>query len=195
MAYISVANLKIYLDVTASGDDTLLTALIARAQAVIDAKTHRTFEASADSTRKFTVGMDTDGRKLFFDEDCCSITTVTTNADKSGGGDVIPAAQYATMPRNRTPYYGIEILSSSSYDWDYTSDPENGITVAGKWAWSTTAPENIIQACARLAGYFYKQKDAQIFDVTAIPEAGIIQIPQGIPRDVELLLEPYVKRL
>ena len=195
MSYCTVAEVKTYAGVTGSGDDTLIDALITRAQKAIETYTHRLFEASADSTRKFTVGKDTTGRALFFDEDNCALTTVTTDADRVGGGDAIPAAQYATMPRNRTPYYGLEILSSSAYDWEYTSNPENGITVAGRWAWSTTPPADIAHACIRLAAFFYRQKDAQVFDVTAIPDAGVITIPQGLPADVKLILEPYVKRV
>jgi len=191
MAYTTAALLKTYLGVSGSGDDTLLTALIARAQSAIDHYTGRTFEASGDTTRKFTVGVDTDGNMLYFDEDCAAITTVTTNADNGSGGTTIAAAYYVTYPRNRTPYYAIEILNT--YSWEYTTDAENGITVAGKWAFSTSAPDDIVHATIRLAAYFYRQKDAGVFDTTAIPDAGIIQIPQGIPRDVQLILNPYRK--
>jgi len=86
MAYTDAATLKTYLGVSGAGDDTLLTALIARAQSAIDAYTSRTFEASADTTRKFTVGKDTDGRKLYLDEDLSSITAIVTNADDGSGG-------------------------------------------------------------------------------------------------------------
>ena len=193
MAYTTAALLKTYLGVSGSGDDTLLTALIARAQQAIDTYTGRTFEASADTTRKFTVGEDTNGRMLYFDEDCAAITTVTTNADDGSGGTAVASTEYVTHPHNRTPYHAIELLYSSSNTWTYTSDRQNGVTVLGKWAYSTSAPDDIVHACLRLAAYYYRQKDAGSFDTTAIPEAGIIQIPQGIPRDVQLILNPYVK--
>jgi hypothetical protein len=193
MAYTTAALLKTYLGVTSATDDTLLTALIARAQSAIDHYTGRTFEASADSTRKFTVGVDTDGRMLYFDEDCAAITTVTTNADDGSGGTTIANTYYVTHPRNRTPYYAIEILSSADYSWEYTNDPTAGITVTGKWAFSTAAPDDIVHATLRLAGYYYRQKDAGVFDTTAIPDVGIIQIPQGIPKDVQMILNPYRK--
>lgn len=192
MAYATIASLKLYLGVGASGDDVLFTSLIARAQAGIDRFTGRTFEASADSTRKFTVGVDTVKSKLYLDEDLAAITTITTNADNASP-DTLATSDYITHPRNRTPYYAIEIITSSTYNWTYTTDPENGITVAGKWAWSTSAPDDIVHACIRLAGYYYRQKDAGVFDTTAIPDAGIIQVPQGIPRDVQLILNPYKK--
>uniref|UniRef100_A0A6M3J628 Uncharacterized protein n=1 Tax=viral metagenome TaxID=1070528 RepID=A0A6M3J628_9ZZZZ len=51
----------------------------------------------------------------------------------------------------------------------------------------------IVQAVKRLAGYLYKQKDSQVFDVTAFPEAGVMEIPQGLPRDVKLLIPMYRK--
>lgn len=191
MAYTTAALVKTYADVTGSGDDTLITALIARAQSTIDHYTGRTFEASADTTRKFTVGVDTEGRMLYLDEDLCSITTIKTNADNGSGGTTIASTEYVTHPRNRTPYHAIDLLSSSSNSWTYTTDAENGITIAGKWAYSTSAPDDIVHACIRLATYFYRQKDSGVMDTTAIPDAGIIQVPQGIPRDVQLILNPY----
>ena len=37
----------------------------------------------------------------------------------------------------------------------------------------------------------YRQKDAQVFDVTAVPDAGVITVPQGIPADVKRILRSY----
>ncbi len=193
-AYCTNTEVKTYLGISGTADDALITALIARAQAAIDRHTHRTFSSTADSTRSFTVEEDTDGRTLWFDEDIVSITTVTTNADASTG-TTVSSTEYTTLPRNRTPYYGIKIKSSVSKDWTYENDPETGVTVAGKWAYSTTPPDDVKHACVRLSSFYYQQKDAQVYDVTTIPDAGIITLPQGIPADVQLVLEPYVKRL
>lgn len=193
MAYTTVADLKAYLGISVSSDDILLTSLIARAQAAIDAYCSRTFEASTDTTRYYTVGVDTDGDMLHLDRDCAAITTVKTNADATSPTTLTAATDYITHPRSDTPYYAIQLLGSSNYSWTYTNNPENGITVTGKFAYSTSAPASIVHACIRLAAYFYRQKDAGVYDTTAIPDAGIIQVPQGIPRDVQLLLAPYVR--
>jgi hypothetical protein len=192
MAYATVADLREYGGIDGTADDYLLEALITRAQKAIDTYIQRIFEASADTTRKFTVGVDTDGLMLYLDEDLASITTVTTDADNASP-TTLTSTEYITHPRNITPYYALEILSSSSNSWTYTTDPENGITVKGRWAYSTTAPDDIIHACIRLVSYYYAQKDASVFDVTAIPDAGIIQTPQGIPADVKMILNPYRK--
>ena len=193
MAYCTVANVKEYLDIEGAADDALINDLIDRTLKAIDSHTRRTFEdPGADATREFTVGTDTDGLVLLFDEDIYSITTVKTDADGSSPRTIIPS-DYVTKPRNRTPYYGIKILSSSSEYWDYTDDPEMGIEITGRWAYSSEAPDDIVQACARWAAYMYRQRDAQVFDVTAIPSAGVIEIPKGIPKDVRILLDPYVR--
>jgi len=196
MAYCTSTDVKLYLgiDSTNTGDDTLITALVARAQAYIETYTHRLFSSTADSTRRFTVDQDNEGRTLYFDEDICSLTTVITNADASTG-TTITSTQYITLPRNETPYYGIRIKDSVDADWTYTTDAEMGITVAGKWAYSTTPPADIKHACIRLSAFYYRLKDSQVFDVQSIPAAGVITVPQGVPKDVDLALMSYVKRL
>ena len=191
MAYTDAAHLRVYLGITSTSEDDLLTSLINAAQKAIDAYCGgRTFEATADATRNFTVGVDTDGRMLYLDQDLAQITSVVTNAD-AASPTTLTSSEYVTHPRNMTPYHAIDILMSSSNSWTYTTNPENGVTVTGRWAWSVTAPDDIVQACKRLAAYFYRQKDAGVFDTTAIPDAGIIQVPQGIPRDVQLILNQY----
>lgn len=190
MTYTNVPQVKLYLDITEPDDDALLDSLIDYAQKAIDGYTGRSFEASADSTRYFTVGVDTEGRMLYLDEDLAEITSIITDA-YADSPTTLTTADYITHPRNRTPYHAIEILGSSSYSWTYSDDPQTGVTVTGKWAWSTTAPADVVHACNRLVAYYYRQKDAGVFDTTAIPDAGIIQIPQGIPRDVQLILNPY----
>lgn len=193
MAYATKAQVKTYLGISSTADDDLIDSLIARAQAWIENYTNRVFESTGDTTRKFTVGEDTEGDTLWFDEDIYSITTVTNNAD-AATSETVASSKYVTLPRNRTPYYGIRLLSSSNVSWDYTNDPEAGITVAGRWAWSASPPNDVLDATIRLASYLYRQKDAQVFDTTVIPEAGVITVPAGIPPDVKMKLDPYRKR-
>lgn len=190
MAYCTAADVKTYRGISGSGDDTLITALIARAQALIDSYTGRTFEASADTQRYLTVGVDTDGRMAFLPDDLCQITSVVTDAD--GDADSLTVnVDYITEPRSRTPYFSLKLLPNSDYRWEYTTNPEMGVLITGRWAYSITPPADIAHACIRLASYFYAQKDAQVFDVTANPELGTITVPKGIPADVKKILDLY----
>lgn len=190
MAYLTNTDLKTYLNVTGSTDDTLLTTLIAAAQKAVENYARRVFEAASDSDRYFTVGVDTDGSTLMLDRDLCAITKVYVCAD--GASPVqFAASDYYTRPRNQAPYYEIVIASTSSQYWRYSSTPVGAIKVTGKWAYSTSAPADIVHATKRLAGYIYRQRDAQVFDVTAT-ELGLI-IPHGMPVDVKQLLDPYIR--
>lgn len=189
MAYCTTADVKLDQGVTGSTDDTLIARYVAEAQQRIDTHCHRTFEASEDSTRYFDAVCDVVGRDLILDGDICAITTVT-----NGDSVVVASDEYVTNPRNKAPYYKLTILASKSKVWTYTSDPENAISILGRWAFSTTAPADIKTACIRLAAWMYRSKDSQVFDVTAIPDAGVLTVPKGIPADVKLTLEPYVRR-
>ena len=192
MAYTDASTLKQYLGITTSTDDALLTSLIARAQKAIDTYTQRTFEAASDTTKRFDcLPPYVSGYELTWVPlglDLCQITSVT-----NGNGVTVTASQYVTMPINTTPYHGLRLKQNSGVTWDYTDDWEASITIVGRWAYSITAPADVVQACIRLAAYYYKQKDAGTFDTVAVPEAGIITVPQGMPRDVQIILNPYRK--
>jgi len=190
MVYCTKAQVKAYQGISGSTDDDLIDDLIDRVQAKIDTVCQRTFEAASNTVHKFTVGEDTDGDELYLDEYLCAINTITTDAD--GDANVLTVnVDYVTVPRNTTPYYAIKILGTSDYSWTYTDDPENGIEVSGKWAWTESAEPDIVDACIRWAAYCYQLKDSQVFDTVAIPDAGVITIPKGIPADVKLILDYY----
>ena len=190
MSYTTAAAIRNYLGISATTDDTLLAQLAGAAQAWIERKTGRIFEAAADSTKYCDAITDVSGLTLRLPADLCAITTVT-----NGDGAAVASTKYVTNPRNATPYYSLTLKLSSALVWTYTTDPENAITIVGKWAYSATPPSDIGQAATRLAAYLYRQKDASTFDVTAQPDMGIITIPQGMPRDVAMLLAPYVRHI
>lgn len=192
MAYTSATDLKTYLGITAASDDTLLGTLIAQAQKAIDSFCRRTFEASADSTRYFDAVADVspDRLTLYLDEDLCAATTVT-----NGDSTVVVAGNRVFEPRNRTPYYAIKIKPSSGLVWTYTTDPENAISIAGKWAFSTTAPSDIVQATLRLAAWFYRQRDTSndTFSSAILTPSGVTILPADMPKDVQAILKQYVR--
>jgi hypothetical protein len=184
--YITLTDLKAYLSISNTTDDVVLTGMIAAAQAGIDAYTMRTFEAAADSIRYLDAADDVDGALLWLPDDLAQITTIT-----NGDATTVTTADYVTQPRNRTPYYALKLKADSDITWTYDSTPENAISILGRWANCITPPPHVVQATRRWAAYLYRQRDANVFDVTAQPDIGIITVPQGIPADVEKLLAPY----
>ena len=186
MTYCSTGDVKAYLGIAEATDDTLITALVTRAQAAVNRFCNRVFEATADSTRTFDAsGPHIIGPTLYLDRDLCAITSIT-----NGDGTTIASTKYVTLPRNDTPYYGIKLKTNSGVLWTYVDDWEGAISITGKWAYSLTAPADIVQATVRLAAFYYRQKDTPLQDVTAI-EAGVVIRPLAWPDDVRGLLAGY----
>lgn len=186
MAYTTASNVKTYGGISGSGDDALIATLISAAQAAIDNYCNRTFEADEDSTRYYdAIGEHIRGHTLYLDADICSVTTVT-----NGDGVEVASDEYTTLPRNTTPYRAIRLLGDSGKIWTYSTDWMDAISIAGKWSYSETAPADVAHACTRLSFFYYKQKDATMFDVTAI-EHGVVLAPIGIPADVKTILNGH----
>lgn len=193
MSYATLAQVKRELDITGTNDDDLLTDAINDATAAIETHTGRKFGVQTNTTKYFTIGEHTDGYILRFDmgQECFEIDSIT-----NGDGTVITSAQYTTKPRSETPFHSVKLLLSSGVVWLTTDggDADDAIAISAKWGFSESPPDDIRRACVRWAGFFYRQKDAQVYDVTATPELGQITIPQGIPADVQRMLRPYRMR-
>ena len=186
MAYTTAADVKTLLGISGSGDDTLLGVLVAAAQAAVDAYCNRTFEASTNTIRYFdAIGPHIEGAKLYLDRDLCAINSVTN-------GDAAVITAYVTLPANDTPYYALKLKTTSGTTWTYSTDWESAIAISGKWAYSTSAPANIVHATKLLAAFYYRQKDSPLQDVTAI-EAGVVIKPLAFPDAVRGILAGYRK--
>jgi hypothetical protein len=192
MAYATIEDLKAYLKISSTDDDMLLGALLDRATAIIESPlgADRKFEARADTTRYFNSDEDVDGPFLYLDEDLCAITSIT-----NGDADVLTTAEYTTVPKNDTPYYAIKLLGSSGLAWEAkstTDDPENAITIVGRWSYSTTPPTAIKFATIRLGAWLYRQKDTSIdLERPFIAEGGVTIMPSAFPKDVMDILYSF----
>ena len=185
-AYATAGQLKAYLGVSEAWDDALITDLLDRTSAAIDAYTSRTFAAAAATERAFdAVGRHIAGPTLYFDKDACAIQGVT-----NGDGTAVSASEYVTLPRNDTPFRGIQLKDAAATMWTYATDWEGAIKVNAKWAYSETPPLDVVQACIQWAAFMYRKKDSPLQDVTAI-EQGVAITPISVPGDVKALLSHY----
>ena len=188
MAYATLEALKAYIGIDADvvTDDTLLRDLLERASKAIDTYTSRHFEGIT-ATRYYEADAVV-GDYLRLDDDLISVTTLT-NGDSDG--TAITSTYYWLWPRNSgPPYHSIRLKADqTTHTWEV--DTDYFITVAGVWGWALEPPEDVTHACVRMGAFYYAQKDTPVFDVTVVPEAGIITTPQGMPLDVRLLLDPY----
>lgn len=187
MAYTTKALVKAYLGITVVTDDDLIDALIARAQSIIEEYTGRVFEA-ATLTKYFTVD-DIDGQYLrLHHDDLLTVTTLT-----NGDGNAISSANFRLEPMNSNPKWSIRLDKDT--DWEFT-DSDSRITVIGTWGYSAEAPNNIVHACIRLAAFLYRQKDtAADVDRPMMTGDGVTIMPSQLPKDVQMILDKYRRRL
>lgn len=186
MSYATTADIKAYLGISGTGDDVLLAELVQAASAAIDTYTNRMFAVTGDATRYIdAVGDHVRGATLYLDRDLCQITSVV-----NGDGTTVTTSQYTTIPRNDTPYRALRLLGSAGLTWTYSTDWEGAIAITGRWGFSIQPPYDIQQAAMRLAAFYYRQKDAQLADVTAIEAGVVIQTP-AMPADVLGLIKAY----
>lgn len=200
MAYVVYERLKRYLGSQSDEavDDDLLQEFITFSEDYINQETHRRFEAFT-GTRRYHVGTPAswgdrllsaetidNPRELILDEDLLSITTL----QDQNGARTFAATDYVLLPTNEVPKYAILLIDDV---WEWVDTPLEAVIVTGTWGWSTTAPANIAMATRRLAAFLYRQKDSQVFDTTAMFEGGVLSIPQGVPRIVQLIINRYRK--
>jgi len=187
MAYTTASDVKTYLGIAASTDDTLIGSLITRAQKIIEEYTGRLFEA-ATLTKYFTID-NVEGRWLYlWGYDLLSVTTLT-----NGDGTEIASANYRLEPRNETPKWAIRLDKDTDWEFD---DSDSEISVAGTWGYAATAPNDIVHACIRLAAFLYKQKDTTAdVDRPMMTGDGITIMPSQLPKDVQMILDKYRRRI
>jgi hypothetical protein len=197
MAYITLAQFKTNLGITDSTDDTIIQVWIDCAQKTIDSYTGRTFEAAADSTKKFTPLREDWGGNLWWDGvtlglqlDLCQLTSIT-----NGDGNLIPSGAVVLLPQNMPVKTAIKIKSNTQYVWTYTGSPDESISIVGRWAYSITAPADIVGTCYELAKYLYQNRESNPSSSQQIISAdGVALAPNEIPRTIISLMSPYVRR-
>jgi hypothetical protein len=202
MAYITADDLKSYMKINGNADQTQLGYFADRAQHIIDEYTNRVFEAAADTTRYYTPIVDRayyglgyqgsliDSYTLDLRWDLCQLTSIV-----NGDGSSIPTNQVTLEPLNITPANFIHIKTSSGYYWTYTGSPEGSVRITGRFAYSITAPANIVQAALRIGAYLYRQRDmSPDNDRTIVSADGVVMSAPRIPSDVVDLLRSYKRR-
>jgi hypothetical protein len=194
MALVSRADVKTYLGIGSTDDDDLLDDLIASAESIVSEFTHRTFDATS-STKKFDAEADVEGATLYFSGgfELAGEPSAVSNGD---GTALVADTDYVMVPLNRFPAYGLQMLPSSSSYWQGKSngDHVNAISVTGSWGYSTSAPNDVVQAAKRLSAYLYRQRDTNADTDRPLIVDGVTILPSSLPRDVERMLSPYVLR-
>lgn len=198
--YVTVQQFKEeYKAIAGTSDDSFIARSLQAAQDALDAYLNRTVLATSDTTHYFDIGGESiEGLTLYVSDagDLCSITTVT-----NGDGTTVTSGQYTTYPKtlttNNPVIERVRLLSNSGVTWDYSTDYENAVSIAGKWGmWATitTVPDAFKVSVMELAAHMMETRKSQVFDTVAIPDAGVVTVPTGWPATVRARVAPW-KRL
>jgi hypothetical protein len=192
--YVTTADFKAYAlpeRGTDSNDDDVITAIIEGVSRGIDQICHRRFYCdTADETRVYDTPKDRIAGVLYLDTDLLSITTLT-----NGDGSVITSGQYVLEPYNTTPKFAIKIRPTVAVAWrDNGGDTLGAISVQGQFAYSSTPPAAVREACKIWAKNEYKSRfgdnSGGMVQVTA---AGVVITPESIPQAAYMKLSGLIK--
>lgn len=196
--YVTLAEFKAqYKDISGSTDDSFIQEALSAAHDVLENYLGRTVLATADTTEYFDLpGDEVVGDTIYLSDrgDICAITTLT-----NGDGTEITSGNYTLYPKTlntrRPSYDRLKILSTSSATWDVgTNAYENALQVTGKWAmWAAVAsvPADFAISVMEITAHILESRKSQVFDTVAVPDAGVIQVPTGLPRTVVARMRPW----
>ena len=174
-SYVSLIELKAWVNVTSQDHDTLLSTCAVVAASQIDNYCGRRFYAAAASASARSFVTSPDGKYLFTD-DFTELTSVTVD-----GTTVACAADIAPYGR---PYAAIRASDGAYFLIGRTA------VVTAKFGW-TAQPEIIGTANLMLAARIFERRLSP-FGIQGSPDIGLIRVT-GEDRDVTALIGPYRK--
>lgn len=189
--YITLANLKTYLKIDDSVEDTLLENIIESASRSIDRIANRRFYLDAAASAR-TYRQSTYWRVQTDDFGTATGLIVKTdpNATQTFQTTLTLGTDYIIEPTNAAalgrPYTTITIVGSNGFSLPTNLAPQ--VEVTAKWGWPTV-PDDIEQATYILSADLYKRKDS-IGGVLGLSELGAIRMsPLG--RDIAAMVKAY----
>lgn len=199
VAYCTVDQLKASLSITTTTDDAFLTDLVAQAQAEMDSYLGYSFQTEGSvatpAVRKFN-GLDSSQLLI---GDTVSVVQVLESlsvlgADVTGAYVVnttttdITADCVLGPPNAEVPFF-LERLSGFRFARGTRNYEVHGIF--GR----ASLPADITRACVRLAGHYYRMRDAAYQDTTANAQFGQMRYRTQMPWDVVNILDRYKRRV
>lgn len=192
--YATTAQVKAFLGIGDSVDDTEIASAITAASRAIDRACSRQFgQVAAPEARSYDAYWDrhrpTPAWVVSID-DLGSVAGLVVTI----GGTTVTSANYTLEPRNALavgrPYESL-VLGASAEAKPTVSIPR--VDTTATWGWLTVPPA-ILQACKTQTGRFVKRRDA-LFGVAGSPNDGSeVRLLALIDPDVKVMVADYVRR-
>jgi hypothetical protein len=190
-SYATTAELKSYLRITDTTDDTLLTAALATASRLVEHHCSRQFNKDSPATPTARVYYPLNQSDAAVDDfyTTTGLIVAMSTADDGTYGTTLTAAQYQLLPLNGVrsgeagwPYFRLRLQNTT-----FTSTVRPQLQVTASWGWNAV-PAAVKQATVYMAEEVYKLKGAP-FGVANTDQFGPIRVREN-PR-VMAMLAPY----
>ena len=190
--YATLAEVKTFLSITDSVDDTLLEGMVEAASRSIDRMANRRFYLDTTATARLYRA--NDALQLFID-DVGSATGLIVALDATGLGSYTNTLTLntdyildpITAPSLNRPWNVVTIVSASSA-FEAPINYRPGVQVTAKWGWPSI-PDDINQACMILTADLYKRKDAP-GGILGLGDLGAIRM-SPVGRDITQMVRAY----
>ncbi|WP_020385886.1 hypothetical protein [Kribbella catacumbae] len=187
--YVSTPELKGYLRISDTADDTEIAYAISAASRAVDRATNRQFGlVVAAQARKYTARWDRDRARYVVDIDDLMTVTGLVVTGENGAIDVF-AKEPGNADLNGVPWTRLVVDPTST---TLPTLKEDGVTVTAQFGW-TTVPVAVKQAALLQAARFFTRRQAP-FGVAGSPELGSeLRLLAKVDPDVAVVLGPYTR--
>lgn len=199
--YATLTEIKAYLSISDSTDDTLLESLIESASRSIDRIANRRFYLdSSASARKYRAYSDV----FVYVDDIGTTSGLIVAVDENGNGTYTKTltldTDYILDPLTASslgrPFTQLTMVSNTEMWPIFPGITQNGlrpgVQVTAKWGWPSV-PDDINMACLILTADLYKRKDAP-GGILGLGDLGAIRM-SPIGRDVTAMVRAYRKEV
>ena len=195
--YATLAQVKAWLGITGTSQDTILPAVITAASRAIDDFCGRRFWVDDSASERFFTP---DDPTLLFVPDIASTTGLVVATDSGFDGtyeqvwtsDARTGYGYRLEPVNalaaaeaveKRPYTRLRALSGEWPSLDYS------VSVTATWGWPSV-PAEISNAALLLTSRLWKRKDA-VLGVAGGPDVGFLELARRMDPDIARSLYPF----
>ena len=182
--YCSLNDLKAWLGISGSVDDTRLELAIEAASRAIDAETSRRFYALSLTIYPIADLPDS----VLLPEDLLTVTSIATDVTGTRVYETWAGSDYELEPE-AAPYRAVWVAPGSSRF--FPVNERRRVRITGTWGYCAinAVPDAIERAALLLATRYFKRKDAP-FGVIGTPELGFMRVTAKDP-EIRALLNPY----
>jgi hypothetical protein len=198
VAIIAAADLKTWLGISDTTDDTTIATAVAAANSAVPIHCGRTFDKTATNAASARVYY-ADGTCRVNIDDFWETSALVVKTDDGDDGTYEQTwtlgTDFQVEPLNgldgplAVPYYRLRAVGTLRFP---TSNLRPGVQITAAWGW-TAVPGDVTEATLIKASRLFKRKDTPEGVLGGFADIGAVRISNREDPDVVALLRPYVR--